>query len=106
MISDADKAKINDAIRAAESKTSGGLYCVLAQNAGGYRLVPIAWASATSSRNAMARWPAPASSPASASTRSSRLAVNATAAPSDASNFAKCAPKPPEAPVTTATSRS
>jgi uncharacterized membrane protein len=30
MISDADKAKINDAIRAAESKTSGELYCVLA----------------------------------------------------------------------------
>ncbi|MEA2838531.1 MAG: putative rane protein [Bradyrhizobium sp.] len=46
MISDADKTKINDAIRAAESKTSGELYCVLAQNAGGYRLVPIAWASA------------------------------------------------------------
>src|SRR5882724_10177325 len=47
MISDADKAKINDAIRAAESKTSGELYCVLAQNAGGYRLVPIAWAAVT-----------------------------------------------------------
>jgi putative membrane protein len=46
MISDADKAKINDAIRAAESQTSGELYCVLAQNAGGYRLVPIAWAAA------------------------------------------------------------
>src|SRR3977135_4245015 len=46
MISDADKAKINDAIRAAESKTSGELYCVLAQNAGSYRLMPVAWAAA------------------------------------------------------------
>jgi len=54
MISDADKAKINDAIRAAESKTSGELYCVLAQNAGGYRLVPIAWASALA---LLAPWP-------------------------------------------------
>jgi putative membrane protein len=46
MISDADKAKINDAIRTAESKTSGELYCVLAQNAGSYRLMPVAWAAA------------------------------------------------------------
>ena len=46
MISDAEKAKINDAIRAAESKTSGELYCVLAQNAGSYRLMPVAWAAA------------------------------------------------------------
>jgi len=46
MISDAEKAKINDAIRAAESKTSGELYCVLAQSAGSYRLMPVAWAAA------------------------------------------------------------
>ena len=46
MISDVEKAKINDAIRAAESKTSGELYCVLAQNAGSYRLMPVAWAAA------------------------------------------------------------
>ena len=38
-LSEADKTKINDAIRAAESKTSGELYCVLAQNAGSYRLM-------------------------------------------------------------------
>jgi putative membrane protein len=46
MISDADRAKITEAIRIAESKTSGEIFCVLAQNAGGYRLVPIAWAAA------------------------------------------------------------
>ncbi len=46
MISDVDKTRIADAIRAAESKTSGEIFCVLAQNAGAYRLVPIAWAAA------------------------------------------------------------
>lgn len=46
MISDADKKRIADAIRAAESKTSGEIFCVVAQNAGAYRLVPIAWAAA------------------------------------------------------------
>jgi putative membrane protein len=65
MISDADKAKINDAIRAAESKTSGELYCVLAQNAGGYRLVPIAWAAALA---LLVPWPLIASTAWSATT--------------------------------------
>jgi putative membrane protein len=46
MISDADRTRIADAIRAAESKTSGEIFCVLAHNAGAYRLVPIAWAAA------------------------------------------------------------
>ena len=46
MISDADKTRIADAIRAAETKTSGEIFCVLAGNAGAYRLVPIAWAAA------------------------------------------------------------
>ena len=46
MISDADRQRISDAIRAAEAKTSGELYCVLARNAGAYRLVPLAWAAA------------------------------------------------------------
>jgi len=46
MISDADKTRIADAIRVAETKTSGEIFCVLAQNAGNYRLVPVAWASA------------------------------------------------------------
>ena len=45
MVSDADKTRIADAIRAAETKTSGEIFCVLA-NAGAYRLVPIAWAAA------------------------------------------------------------
>ena len=45
MISDADRARIADAIRNAETKTSGELYCVLARNAGSYRLVPVAWAA-------------------------------------------------------------
>jgi putative membrane protein len=45
MISDADRARIADAIRNAETKTSGELYCVLARNAGSYRLVPMAWAA-------------------------------------------------------------
>ena len=65
MISDADKAKINDAIRAAESKTSGELYCVLALNAGGYRLVPIAWAAALA---LIVPWPLVASTTWSATT--------------------------------------
>lgn len=46
MISDADRAKIIEAIRLAESKTSGEIFCVMARNAGQYRLVPIAWAAA------------------------------------------------------------
>lgn len=65
MISEADKAKINDAIRAAESKTSGELYCVLALNAGGYRLVPIAWAAALA---LIVPWPLVASTTWSAAT--------------------------------------
>ena len=46
MITDADRARIADAIRAAEAKTSGEIFCVLARSAGGYRLVPVAWAAA------------------------------------------------------------
>ena len=65
MISEADKAKVNDAIRAAELKTSGELYCVLAQNAGGYRLVPVAWAAAL---GLIVPWPLVASTTWSAAT--------------------------------------
>ena len=46
MITDADRARIADAIRAAEARTSGEIFCVLARSAGGYRLVPVAWAAA------------------------------------------------------------
>ncbi|TMI98276.1 MAG: hypothetical protein E6G97_26550 [Alphaproteobacteria bacterium] len=45
MLTDVDKARIADAIRTAESKTSGEIFCVLAHNAGTYRLIPIAWAA-------------------------------------------------------------
>ena len=47
MISQADKTRVEDAIRAAEVKTSGEIYCVIAQHASDYRLVPLAWASLT-----------------------------------------------------------
>jgi putative membrane protein len=46
MIPEADKARVADAIRAAEAKTSGEIYCVIAKHASDYRLVPIAWAAA------------------------------------------------------------
>jgi putative membrane protein len=46
LISDADRARIADAIRAAEARTSGEIFCVLARNAGNYRLMPVAWAAA------------------------------------------------------------
>jgi putative membrane protein len=45
MISDADRTRIAGAIRTAESRTSGEIFCVLANNAGTYRLMPIAWAA-------------------------------------------------------------
>jgi len=45
MISEADDQRIVQAIRAAEAKTSGELYCVIARDCGGYHLVPIAWAA-------------------------------------------------------------
>jgi putative membrane protein len=46
MISDADRMRIADAIRAAEARTTGEIFCVLARNAGTYRLMPVAWAAA------------------------------------------------------------
>jgi len=46
MISDADRAQIADAIRSAEAKTSGEIFCVLAQRSSQYTLVPVAWAAA------------------------------------------------------------
>jgi putative membrane protein len=45
MISDADRARIAEAIRRAEAKTSGEIFCVVAQAAGDYRLVPLVWAA-------------------------------------------------------------
>ena len=46
MISDADRARIIDAIRAAEAKTSGEIFCVIMHQASDYRVVPLAWAAA------------------------------------------------------------
>ena len=46
MISEADKARVAEAIRIAESKTTGEIFCVVARQASGYGLVPIAWAAA------------------------------------------------------------
>jgi putative membrane protein len=40
-----DRARIADAIAAAEARTSGEIYCVLAQRSSDYRLVPLVWAA-------------------------------------------------------------
>jgi putative membrane protein len=45
MISQNDKVRITEAIRQAEQKTSGEIFCVVAHNASDYRLVPVAWAA-------------------------------------------------------------
>jgi putative membrane protein len=45
MISETDKARVADAISAAETKTSGEIFCIVAQHASDYRLVPLAWAA-------------------------------------------------------------
>jgi putative membrane protein len=46
MISESDKARIADAIRAVEARTAGEIFCVIARHSGDYRLVPVAWAAA------------------------------------------------------------
>ncbi|HEY4405349.1 MAG TPA: TPM domain-containing protein [Xanthobacteraceae bacterium] len=46
MISDADKTRVADAIRAAEVRTAGEIFCVIARYSSDYRLVPVAWAAA------------------------------------------------------------
>src|SRR5215207_3007022 len=45
MISEADRTRIIDAIRQAESATSGEIFCVIARHSSEYRLVPLAWAA-------------------------------------------------------------
>jgi putative membrane protein len=45
MISETDKARVAEAIRSAEAKTSGEIYCVIARASGQHQLVPIAWAA-------------------------------------------------------------
>jgi putative membrane protein len=46
MLFDADKKRIAEAIRSAEARTAGEVFCVLARHSSEYRLVPIAWAAA------------------------------------------------------------
>jgi putative membrane protein len=48
MISDAEQKPIVEAIRAAETKTAGEIFCVIAHSSSSYRLVPIAWAALVS----------------------------------------------------------
>lgn len=45
MISEAERNRVVEAIRAAESKTAGEIFCVITRASSGYRLVPIAWAA-------------------------------------------------------------
>src|SRR2546428_14068956 len=64
MISQADKERIADAIRAAETKTSGEIFCVIARHASDYRLGPLARAAAVAlavppPRIYFPPWPAP-----------------------------------------------
>jgi putative membrane protein len=46
MISDSDRTRISAAIRQAEARTSGEIFCVIARHSSDYRLVPLAWAAA------------------------------------------------------------
>lgn len=45
IISEAEKARIAEAIGTAELKTAGEIFCVIAHSSSSYRLVPIAWAA-------------------------------------------------------------
>jgi putative membrane protein len=45
MTSEAERNRVVEAIRAAESKTAGEIFCVITRASSGYRLVPIAWAA-------------------------------------------------------------
>jgi putative membrane protein len=45
MISEADKERVAEAIRQAEIKTSGEIFCVITRQSSDYRLVPVAWAA-------------------------------------------------------------
>ncbi len=46
MVTDMDKRRIAEAIRSAETRTSGEIFCVVARRSSDYRLVPMAWAAA------------------------------------------------------------
>jgi putative membrane protein len=46
MIAESDKTRIAEAIRNAEARTAGEIFCVIARHSSDYRLVPVAWAAA------------------------------------------------------------
>jgi putative membrane protein len=46
MITESDKARVVAAIREAEQRTAGEIFCVIARQSSDYRLVPVAWAAA------------------------------------------------------------
>ena len=46
VLSDADRARIVEAIRDAELRTSGEIYCVITAASSGYRVFPLAWSAA------------------------------------------------------------
>jgi putative membrane protein len=46
MITESEKALVTAAIRDAESRTAGEMFCVIARQSSDYRLVPVAWAAA------------------------------------------------------------
>jgi putative membrane protein len=46
ILTDADRARIVEAIRVAETRTSGEIYCVFTRACSAYRVFPIAWAAA------------------------------------------------------------
>lgn len=63
-ISDNDRQRISAAIHNAETRTSGEIFCVIAQRSGDYRLLPIIWAAAVALALPLAliyltRWTAP-----------------------------------------------
>ena len=45
MLTDADRARVIEAIRKAETRTSGEIYCVFTRSSSGYRVFPLAWAA-------------------------------------------------------------
>ncbi len=58
------KARVSAAIQAAEQRTAGEIFCVIAQHSSDYRLVPIAWSAAAAlfvplPLLALTNWPAP-----------------------------------------------
>lgn len=45
MLSPADHQRVRDALAAAEARTSGEIFCVIAEESGAYRETPFAWAA-------------------------------------------------------------